>query len=535
MIEFGGKNIGNPWHGLYKQSTGLIDTPSGVDVELFTGQTPFSGDCFLVALPGQPEPETSAIDALAGKTWLNYALISGRNRIFYGRTLGGAIIYVAPDRSTWRVAISTWGTRTEREIHISLSIQPFAGIVRQNAQWYPQITLTRSVSFSLGGVYDGANNENWLAEVVDVDKNGAAVLVAVPRQWGVAAAALLTLGGVPGVDFSASFVLLADEATEDVISGPGETVEEPVSLMMRREFSWGADPLPLRYEDGVPIYPSSPGIYDAADGTAFSFDGSSYAVEATFTMERHDGDAPTIEGNPWANPFGGLVSAVVDQRYSYDFSTSFLVGARFAAGAAELVHATYRNYRHASTFDYSASFIVRSVGSPAAALPAEYSETLISGVVATVSAGEKTAEAIAEVSVSGSGTFHIPSSPGLGGGFGGDYSGAATATGQASEPINFSLSPSDESREVTLAGPRALAGFSRISNSIFAPVLYRIDGNSFQFVDATTKVAGPFIGAVGDAVEFIAFDDGSGGAVHGTEHPVTGAVVVSGDGIVCWV
>lgn len=534
MIEFGGKNIGNPWHGLYKQSTGLITTPSGIEVELPSGQYPLTGDCFLVALPGLPEPETSDSDAAVGKTWLNYALISGRNRVFYGRTLGEGIVYVAPDRSTWRVVVSPWGTRVEQEVHVQLSIQPFAGVVRSDVEYFTPITLTRSVSFSLGGVYDGQNSDQWLAEVVDIDKNGAGVLIAVPRQWGVAAVVLLELSGIPGLDFNATLALLADESTEDDVFGPGETVEDPVSLMMRRDFSWGADPLPLRYEDGVPVYPSSPGIYNAADGTSFSFDGASYAVDATYSLERHDGDAPTIVGSPWANPFDGYISVAVDQRYSYDLTSSFLVGARFADGSAQLVRATYRNYSHTPVFGYSADPIVRSVGAPAAALPAEYSETLTSGVVATISSGGRTAEAIAEVSVFGSGSFSIPVSPGLGGGFGGDYAGSATASGQAPEVISFSRPPSNESRDLTIAGPRALANLCRISNSIYAPVLYRLDGNSIGFVDATIRVVGPFLGNTGDAAEFVEVQD-SGGAVHGSEHPVTGSVVVSGNGVICWV
>lgn len=114
MIYDGGK-AGHPWHGSWASTTGKITTPGGGEINC-PGQPPkvrlggsssridtaHAGDCFKAAIPGQPAVTTTPEEALAGKTWLNYALISGARHRLFGIELGfNRWIYVAPDKTRW--------------------------------------------------------------------------------------------------------------------------------------------------------------------------------------------------------------------------------------------------------------------------------------------------------------------------------------------------------------------------------------------------------------------------------------------------
>ena len=117
---FAGEKFGHPWHGAWSSATGKISTPSGGDIDC-PGQPPrvrvqnlpryvdtaHSGDCFKVAVPGQPAVTTTPEEAAAGKTWLNYGLMSGASHRLLGIELGkDDWIYIAADGSRWRASWS---------------------------------------------------------------------------------------------------------------------------------------------------------------------------------------------------------------------------------------------------------------------------------------------------------------------------------------------------------------------------------------------------------------------------------------------
>lgn len=92
---------GDPWHGLVKG--GVIELPNS-GTKALAGETPVSGDCFLVQVPGQPAVTTSAEDAAQGMEWTNYGLLYGSQHILYGVALNElSWLYIAPDNSVWRV------------------------------------------------------------------------------------------------------------------------------------------------------------------------------------------------------------------------------------------------------------------------------------------------------------------------------------------------------------------------------------------------------------------------------------------------
>lgn len=91
--------FGDPWHGLWTQSTGLIHTAAGPAVPTL-GQAPQPGpmqyesrigDAFGVQVPGQPLVERSstaaAADAASGRSWPNYGILAGARRRLYGKPL----------------------------------------------------------------------------------------------------------------------------------------------------------------------------------------------------------------------------------------------------------------------------------------------------------------------------------------------------------------------------------------------------------------------------------------------------------------
>lgn len=120
--------FGDPWHGLWTQSTGLIHTPSGVAVPTL-GQAPQAGpmqyesrigDAFGVQVPGHPLVERSsaaaAADAAAGRSWPNYGILAGARRRLYGKPLHSnqfaamrSWIYIDPEGGRWRITIGENG------------------------------------------------------------------------------------------------------------------------------------------------------------------------------------------------------------------------------------------------------------------------------------------------------------------------------------------------------------------------------------------------------------------------------------------
>ena len=99
--------FGDPWHGLWRAATNQVTPPAG---PAFTcpGVPPNGslyqpyGASYKLAKPGVAATSNDAADNAAGRTWLNYAIMSGSTMRLYGRDLGGPI-YIAPDGTPWKV------------------------------------------------------------------------------------------------------------------------------------------------------------------------------------------------------------------------------------------------------------------------------------------------------------------------------------------------------------------------------------------------------------------------------------------------
>lgn len=116
---------GHPWHGLWKAGDGKIHVPDGPVIDT-PGQSPSHGplaresrigDAWKVQPPGTAAvartPAEAAADAAAGRTWLNYAILSGSSKRLYGKALHPNAfesmrvwIYVDPDGGRWLVRLT---------------------------------------------------------------------------------------------------------------------------------------------------------------------------------------------------------------------------------------------------------------------------------------------------------------------------------------------------------------------------------------------------------------------------------------------
>lgn len=95
---------GDPWHGLTVAGLLYLDNGSFKSVT----NTPDGGDCFIFRIPGLPVPALEPDDVATGKKWLNYAVISGKDRRLYGVNLGvNAWLYLDSGGVVWR-AVASW-------------------------------------------------------------------------------------------------------------------------------------------------------------------------------------------------------------------------------------------------------------------------------------------------------------------------------------------------------------------------------------------------------------------------------------------
>lgn len=102
------QRFGDAAHGLYRYQYNQILTPGLVSIPV-PGIAPDASDCHLIRPPGtRPDtrtPEEVAADTAAGRTWLDYGIISGLNHRLYGKSLNvpgsPGWIYIAPDGSRW--------------------------------------------------------------------------------------------------------------------------------------------------------------------------------------------------------------------------------------------------------------------------------------------------------------------------------------------------------------------------------------------------------------------------------------------------
>ncbi|WP_287365801.1 hypothetical protein [Thauera sp.] len=108
--------FGDTSHGIYSAATGQITTPTPDAVQIACPEPqPFGTDSFVLRIPGTPAvpertPEEIAADDAAGRTWINYGIISGFRRRLYGANLSDTSpspaqgwIYVDEDGGRWLV------------------------------------------------------------------------------------------------------------------------------------------------------------------------------------------------------------------------------------------------------------------------------------------------------------------------------------------------------------------------------------------------------------------------------------------------
>lgn len=147
--------FGHTAHGLYSTVDGLIETAGGVSIPI-PGIVPDSSDCHLIRPPGsRPDTRTAeevAADTAAGRTWLDYGIVSGLNHRLYGKSLNlpgsPGWIYCAPDGSKWLARFLLANSTTVR-----LTFRRFGTISRSASD----TNIVQTVDVPISGI--GANGE----------------------------------------------------------------------------------------------------------------------------------------------------------------------------------------------------------------------------------------------------------------------------------------------------------------------------------------------------------------------------------------
>lgn len=106
--------LGQPYHGLVRD--GVLTLSNGKAVAAPWGW----GDCYVLRVPGvagqgvQMTPVEAAQEAAAGRQWLDYAMLVGRQRTYGGTITVGANawLYAAPNGTVWRIECDRLDTTT---------------------------------------------------------------------------------------------------------------------------------------------------------------------------------------------------------------------------------------------------------------------------------------------------------------------------------------------------------------------------------------------------------------------------------------
>lgn len=171
---FSGDKSGHPWHGIWSDATGQITTPDAVTIDLH-GVEPsglFSdadselppGDSFKIAIPDQPAVTTTQAETAAGKTWLNYGIISGPCHRLYGVNLGfNRWLYVDPDKTVWLCTL----IYIPADGDVSVTFKRFGNFLADATP--DEVTIEESHGSGMGGV------DKWIID--DISPIGDTVLV----------------------------------------------------------------------------------------------------------------------------------------------------------------------------------------------------------------------------------------------------------------------------------------------------------------------------------------------------------------------
>lgn len=519
MIELGGEKIGHPWHGLYRADIEKIVTPAGGNIDP-PGEVPFNGDCYLVQIPGLPEPETTPGEAASGQTWLNYALVSdGR---VYGKNIGGPLYIDAAGRA-WRLTIWLGGSRTSQTITATVQATRFGEVGSGAATVVTRPEM--SVAFNLHPDYPVYASETSGAVLLDVAKNGSKFLVGIRRLRGFSAVAEVTLSGSPADgSFYSSMALLADEAAVDIWPAVNDHVGgvQFVSAL-HRTFDWSAGP--IQTDSG--IYPTAPGFYNALGGGVFAFNGTSYATHAWYQRQL------LTSTPPLAGDFDdGAISTIGLAADESAWSVTWLCGARYDAGWDAVLATSDIESR----VTYAPAY---PVGNDPQYLPVlgytfvnpmliEDVEQVIRAEVnigADVTASEQRINT--EVSQLGAGSYEVVST-------------LTRAGTEIKTVINSRSSAWYQNRWGLLAPPGSVLssgvtmGAERRSNSVYLPAMLLVElgpetglGSGDARYSTSTRLRGDLMGRLGTAAQDSA-------KAYASEHPVTGEIA-QGSNVVCWV
>ncbi|WP_068634724.1 hypothetical protein [Thauera butanivorans] len=220
--------FGDTAHGLYRESTGKIETPSGVEIAC-PGVRPVAGDSFVVRVPGMPSIDRSAdevaADAAAGREWINYGIIAGINHRLYGVPLDtvqreGGWIYVADDGSRWlcRLVFLVNGD-------LRLTFREF-GVVRDAATPSP-VTQTVVIPPAQHGF--GVHAQSYIQRVIFgatlTDTSSAVVIDAIAsrgQRVALRGLSLLFEGGLPRLNNAQAFMPLYTNSSGPAVNNIAE-------------------------------------------------------------------------------------------------------------------------------------------------------------------------------------------------------------------------------------------------------------------------------------------------------------------------
>lgn len=518
MMDFGGDKIGHPWHGLYRAATEKIETPAGGDIDL-PGDPPDGGNCWLVQIPGLPEPETTPAEAATGRTWTNYALISDQK--IYGRGISGPL-YIDSAGRAWALTIFRSGSRATKLLTVNISAKRFGEIGPGTA---PTTTLpAMSVAFETHADYPSVSGESSSGFLLDVAKNGTKLLFGVTRLRGYAAVAEVTLTGSPADgNFAGTIALLADESTIDEWPTVSYwTTNSPLVSATHRAYDWSAPPMNV---DTTGLPPASPGTYTSDTGTTFSFNGYQYATHIFYRVDLLS-EAPVIF---FADALDdGYMSSFVMWPTEGIWLARLLAGARYNSDwSAEIAVSETEN-----SFVYDASYpgvtwpTRLPIGASFNANAGRF-ETIDQSLVVRVSFGADSSEInqsiLTETTHIGAGNNQVTSTL--------TRAGAVVKSVTTTKGLPWYLGNYALVYGLSLAPAESVGGAARLTNSIY-------------FTGVKPLELGPETGLAAGEVRF----GGSNisGELHGrlgrtprafvyaSEHPVTGQIG-QGSNVVCWV
>lgn len=217
--------FGHTWHGLAfgGQYQPRMFTPYGTFALPF--DAPSDYDTHLLRVPGVPEldmlPEELETEAMAGRVWQNYALLSGSDLRLFGKPLGGWVC-VDPTGARWLVKTNPGlGTRINKDspLTLAISVVPFGEIGAEPVD-------PVSVSVTLADIGQAATDETRFPgdpmltmKTGSISSNGRKVVIELhnqindgnptisPGSYPPSGFLLLELSG-PGPNFSASLSVL---------------------------------------------------------------------------------------------------------------------------------------------------------------------------------------------------------------------------------------------------------------------------------------------------------------------------------------